>query len=160
MNAVTEKVLQRLNYERLLMTGGLSPKRTRISLPEVMQAAEEEPRIHEVLPAIVVHRPQIISRLEKEIQPYPELIRARQDFFFGRKRGAFYGIEWTECVKAATTFKNYLNRKRAVQKSTMMTLRVSPADLEMLRRLKEKTGARSVSAAILQLARERMLSPL
>lgn len=154
-----EKVLQRLNFEKILLTPGITPRRTRVTLRDLIDAGKSERRIYEVVPAILLYKPQMILRLERDIRKFPELDKIPRDFPRTKKRGLFFGVEWGACVKAAQTFKTYLDQRRARQKSTMMTLRLSPAELDMLRRLKQKLGARSVSEAMLQVARERLLGP-
>lgn len=153
MKPVTERVLQRLGFERLLFLGGLRPKRLRITLPEIMEAGIEKPRIFIVLPAVLLHNPKIIYRLERDLPRYPELRRVRE--LLDLNEGTFLGMEVRKCAQAAETYRRYLQYKKEGQKSLMMNLRLSPQDAENLRAVSHMLGVNNISETIRVLLREK-----
>lgn len=68
MEKLTIKVLERLIYEGLLVHNQLKGRRWRIQLEDMLFAGKEEPRILELLPAIVLYRPTMIWRLKKDLK--------------------------------------------------------------------------------------------
>lgn len=139
MKPVTEKVLARLTFERLLAVNPIHPRRTRITLDEVLEAGKEESHILQILPAILLYKPQIIRGVVKD-KRVEKL-----------KRGAEEG----EPRQIAETFKQFLDRKKTGQKSLTVTFRMAPEDIERLKRLTHELQTGSVSETIRLLARER-----
>ena|SRR3990167_5076695 len=139
MDPITQKVLQRLNYEKLLITTGLHPRRTRITLDEILHTAEYEPRVGEVLPGLIVFKPTAIARLNRDLPAYAKLKQLADNLFNEKQRPReFMGIPTTDCAKAALVFKNYREAKKAKQKSQTITLRLSARDYQQLTELSRK----------------------
>jgi len=159
MNPVTEKVIKRLAYENLLMTQGIDPQRKKINLAEVIQAAKEEPRIYEVLPAIILYKPTIIKGLLKDLPRYPKIKKFVDNLFETKtKETRSFGIDKKDCLQRALTFKKYLDYKRKQQKSRTWTLRLAPKDLELLKKLTHQLQKKSVAETIRSLVQEKASS--
>lgn len=155
MDPITQKVLQRLNYEKLLITTGLIPRRTRITLDEIFRAAEYEPRVGEVLPGLVVFKPTAIARLNRDLPSCAKLKQVADNLFNEKQRPhEFMGIPTTDCAKAALIFKNYREAKKTKQKSQTITLRLSPLDFQKLTELSQKMG-QGYSETIRRLVKEK-----
>jgi len=110
-----------------------SPKHARLS--ELLYASEVEPRILELLPALVLKRKPLVRaarRLPEDLAAVVEAVR------HGRPLPSFRGVPpdkylpWVERLGRA-------GRGRAVPRS----FRLEPDDLRRLRELKERTGAAS-----------------
>lgn len=111
------------------------PAPTRVRLSELLFAGDAEPRVLELVPALVLKRTQLV-RVPKTL---PEDLRRVVDAVrHGRPLPAFRGVApgsylpWIERLGRA-------GRGRAVPKS----FRLRPEDLRRLRELKARTGAAS-----------------
>lgn len=156
MRPVTEKVIQRLAHENLLIPKNIRPRRRQITLEDILEAGKEEPRIYEVLPAVLLYKPTMIKGLYKDLKRYPQIEDFAKHLFVNvKEKNNLFGIDKEECVKAALTFKQYLDRKRISQKSRTMTLRLAVEDIERLKKLTQIIKTRSVSETIRFLAREK-----
>lgn len=141
MDPITQQVLERFNYEKILYTTGLAPRRKRIYLADVFHAIPYETRIAQVLPGLLVFKPTAITNGRKDLVHYPQLQKMTQNLFNEAKRPReFMGIPTEECAKAALAFKNYLEAKKIKQKSRTITLRLSPMDYTKLTTLSKKRG--------------------
>lgn len=141
MDPTTQKVLQRLNYEKFLYTTGVQPQRKRITLEEMFHAAKYEPRIAEILPGLLLFKPTAIAKLKRDIPHYAQLRQVTENLFNEKQRPReFMGIPTADCAKAALIFKNYLEAKKAKQKSRTITLRLSPTNYQKLTELSQKMG--------------------
>lgn len=158
MNPVTEKVLQRLSYERLLLTPRLRPQKKRITLEEVIEAGKAEPRIYLVLPAILIHNPKIIYRVDKDLKGYPKVKELLKHIYEQKYAGKkYFGMEVKEYLQNAKGYKKYLDNRRSKNKLITKTFRFSNADVEMLNSLTEKLETGSYTATIRVLLREKSL---
>ncbi|MDO8519670.1 MAG: hypothetical protein Q7T11_05865 [Deltaproteobacteria bacterium] len=151
MKPVTEKVLQRFGYERVLLLSGITHRRVRITLPEIMEAGVEKPRVFIVLPAVLLHKPGIIYRLERDLPRYPELRRVRE--IMEKNEGTFLGMEIRKCAQAAQTYRRYLRHKRENQKSVTMNLRLSPEEAQMLQEVSQGLQIKNASETLRALVR-------
>lgn len=141
MDPIIEKVFQRLAYEKLLLVSDITPKRVRVTLEDILCAGEEEPRILQALPAVILYKPTIIYRLNRDLPKYPELTALTQNLFNEKVRPReFKKIPTTDYAEAALTFKKYLDAKKIRQKSRTITLRLTPADYQELTDLSRKKG--------------------
>ena len=155
MKPVTEKVLQRFGYERLLPLGGLRPRRLRVTLTEIMEAGKEEPRILTALPAVLLHHPKIIHRLDKDLPRYPALKGVGS--LSGKSGGTFLGVEINQCIRTAGTYRRYLQAKKETQKSLTMNLRLAPREAEMLRDVSRWLQINNASETIRVLLRQKAI---
>lgn len=157
MNPLTEKVIQRLIYEGLLTSNALLPRKRRITLMEALEAAKEEPRILETLPAVLLYKPSILTGLEKDLKRDRKLGKLVHRLRLGEKPEMdFLGIPARDYLKTAEHFRRCLTEKRAVQKSLVLNLRVSPEELKKLRRLNEAMGGIGLSETVRTLIHEKV----
>ncbi len=148
MNANFTKVLERLNYERLLFSSGVTAKRRPITLDEVLQAAAFENRIYAVLPAIYFNRPQVIKNFERDLKKNPKLGVKLKNFHKLNLKEPFFGVTVGECLQHAETYRRYLMENSKDQKQLMRTFRFSYADLERLKRITKKLNLSGMSQTI------------
>lgn len=151
---VYQKVLERLVYEKILLANDIQEKRNRITLDELLEAGEAEPRILAVLPAVLWHKPGILYRLNFDIKKHPQLegMLKMGRVGFVPEADDFYGIDWKDCFELAEQYKAYLDFKESEQKSKTVTLRMSPADIALIKEIQKKMGCASFSEAVRQLA--------
>ncbi len=141
MDPITEKVFQRFVYEKLLLVGGITPKRVRVTLEDIFHAAESEPRIFQALPGVLLYKPTIIHKLKRDLPRHEPLNAIAQNLFNEKLRPKeFKGIPLADCAKAALAFKAYLDNKKTKQKSRTITLRLSPDDYNQLADLSRRRG--------------------
>jgi hypothetical protein len=150
----TQKVLERLGYERLLNLGGLRSKRRRITFEEAMLAAKEEPRILEVLPALLRFRPTILQGAKRELKRNPELNRLVQNLFETQKK-EFSGIPIEDCRRAAISFQKYLQEKKNRQRHRLFNFRLNDQDWERLEALSRHIGTGNHSETLRRLIAEK-----
>lgn len=158
MNAKTEKIVQRLAYEGLLTSNAVLPRKRRITVQEALAAAKEEPRILEVLPAVLLYKPSILAGLEKDLKKDRKLARLVENLRLGTNPEMdFFGIPARDYLKAAEHFRRCLSEKKAAQKSMVLNLRVSPEELKKIKRLSEAMGGIGLSETIRTLIHEKAL---
>ena len=152
MKKTTEKVLQRLAYERLLLVHGIEPQRKKITLQDYLEAARDELRLYEVLPAILMYRPSIISQVNHDLKKFPDIKKFADELFDEKSRDtAFYGIPAKECRKAALTYHQYLQTRQKQNKYRLFNLRLGDEDWERLTSLTRTLGTQNHSKTIRQL---------
>jgi len=159
MTPVTEKVLQRLNYETLLYSTQIRSQRKRITLPEILEAGKEEPRVYAVLPSIVLYNPNIIFKLKRDLKNHPKVQEFSENLFnekYTKKK--FFGIEMEKCQSLAKNYKQYLDLKKSQTKYITRTFRFSASDLEMLKDLTKKLETGGYTETIRMLLREKSLT--
>ncbi|MBX7149241.1 hypothetical protein K1X76_09140 [bacterium] len=141
MDPITQKVLERFCYEKLLMASGITPKRVRITLEDIFHATPYEPRIAQALPGLLLYKPSVVYKLKRDLPHHQKLVQLLAVLFDEKKRPKdFLGIPVADCVKAALIYKNFLKAKTQKQKSRTITLRLSPDDYNKLTLLSKKTG--------------------
>jgi hypothetical protein len=157
MRPVTEKVIQRLAYEKLMLATKIQPLRKKITLEEFLEAAQEEPRVYSSLGAILLHKPAIFDRLPRDLKKHPEIRKYIDDLFLEKNgRAKLFGHDKAFYQKGARTFKEYLESQKNQRKSRSLLIRLSEDELEGLQRLTKKLGTRSVSETIRQIAKEKL----
>ena len=141
--------MQRLLYEGLLLSDQFLPRKTKIQLEEVLLAGREEPRVFEVLPAIILHKPGFLNGLKKDLKRHPEIRQFVQALEAGQTpRRQFFGLETADCLKAADHFQRRLRAKKIKQKSLVLNLRISLEDRKNLKALTDALNKRSFSETI------------
>lgn len=134
MTTVTQKVLERLIYEGLLVHNQLKGRRWRIQLEDMLRAGKEEPRILELLPAIVLYRPTIIWRLKKDLKnQVPPL-------FTDDAPQEWMGIPIETLHKQAQLIQKLMTHRQSKQHWRNINIRVTESDLERLSALAQQTG--------------------
>lgn len=158
MHPTTQKVLERFVYERLLISSNISPRRSKIFLDDILFAAGEEPRIYSVLPAALLYKPSVISKLKRDLPRFPKIQKFCETLFTSRHSRKFFSASTEECQKSAVRFRDFLCHKRSQNKSNMRTFRFSSEDLELLKTLSQKLNIGNLSAILRLLLRERVKS--
>ena len=69
----TQRVLERLIYEGILFHNQFQGRRWPLELKDYLEAGRQEPRILEVLPAILKLRPNIIRHWKRDLPKYSQL---------------------------------------------------------------------------------------
>lgn len=134
MTTVTQKVLERLIYEGLLVHNQLKGRRWRIQLEDMLLAGKEEPRILELLPAIVLYRPTMIWRLKKDLKnQVPPL-------FTDDAPKEWMGIPIETLRKQAQLVQKIMVHRQSKQHWRNINIRVTESDLERLSALAQQTG--------------------
>lgn len=156
MNPNTEKVLQRLVYEGLLISDDFTPQKRRITLEDTLLAGREEPRVLEVLPAMILFKPSILKGLEKDLKKNPEIFKFVAAVREGRTpKPTFLGLDSKDCFKAAEHFQRRLRAKKLGQKSLVLNLRLSAEDFENLKKVTRSLNSKSLSETLRQLVAEK-----
>ncbi|HKY62702.1 MAG TPA: hypothetical protein VJR29_04710 [bacterium] len=157
MRPVTEKVIQRLAYEKLLLANKIQPLRKKITLEEFLEAAKEKPRIYSALAAILLHKPRVFDRLTRDLRRHPEIQAFVDELFLEtRPKAKLFGHDKAFYQKSARTFKDYLESQKAKRKSRTLLIRLSEEDLEGLQLLTKQLGTGSVSETIRRIAGEKL----
>ena len=155
MKPVVEKVLERLAYERLLLTSGLQPKKRQITLDDMLEAGNEEPRVYQVLPALLLYKPKIIKGVQKALAKQGNLLEKAQNIF---KPDApdkyFFGIPVADCRRVALAFQNYLRMMRQKSRHRLFNLRLNDEDWESLVRVARLRGTPNYSDIVRTLIHE------
>lgn len=155
MDWVTEKVMQRLTYEKLLLKTGLASKRKRIILAEVLHAGKFEPKIFMVLPAIVLFKPQIIFQLWQDLKAQPVLKNFCENLFTETKPKMIFGVRREDCCAAAEKYRGFLKVKMAKRKSYLRTFRFSENEIERLIKLTKFMGTSGNTETLRKLIQEK-----
>ena len=155
MNPITEKVVQRLAYERLLLVSGITPRRRPITFRELIAAADEEPRVLAVLPAIVQNKPRMVHHLVRGLGEKPEL-RKWIEAVFDPKRIVKNrsGITAEECRRIAQAYQNYRRMARRTHRDRLFNLRLNEEDWRALQDLAVRSKTRNLSDLIRRLIHE------
>lgn len=156
MKWMTQKVLERLNYEKLLMIDGITPRRNRITLDEILEAAQNEVRIYIVLPALIVYKPSAIYHLNKDLPKHPEIQKVLAVFFEPLQRPKkFFKIDILDCIHAAATYRRFLEHKKTKTKFKTFTFRLANQDIEQLKSLSIKMETYNLSDTLRSLVKEK-----
>ncbi len=126
-------VIGRLVHEGLLEGRDVTPTRTRATVDDALWAAEIEPRIHELLPAILFRHPRMLL----QTRPLPDdLAQVVMELRRGRAETAFRGIPPEKYVQWVT----HVGRDKAKRPAVAKTHRFSEEDLELIAKLKKRWG--------------------
>lgn len=156
MKPSTEQVIQRLVYEGLLTSNYLAPRKRRLTLREALEAAQEEPRILEVLPAVLIHKPSILAELDKDLKKDRKMGRLVENLRLGKRPNLdFFGIPARDYLKTAEHFRRCLAEKKSAQKSLVLNLRISQDELQKLRSLSKARGNIGLSETVRSLIQEK-----
>lgn len=156
MKPATQRVLERLNYEKLLMTPALHPRKLRINLEELLEAAQEEPRVYVAIPALILMKPGAIHRLNKDLVKYPEIKEFVADLFKDKKGPKkFFAVDAQDCRNAAENYRRYLNYKKSKTKFKTFTFRLAEDEVYQLKKVSEKIGKMNLSDTIRNLVAEK-----
>lgn len=111
------------------------PRPDRVSLADLLFAGTVEPRVLELLPAVVLKRPRLV-RLPKRLPPDLEVVLA--SVREGRALPSFRGVP-------PAAYLPWIERlgREGRGKAVMRSFRLRPEDLRRLRELKAATGVAS-----------------
>jgi hypothetical protein len=129
------KTIGKLKREGLLDVRDVTEYRGQVFLDDALWAAEMEPRIYELLPAIIVKRPKFFAflKLPKDLEVVVKEIKK------GRAKTPYQGID-PEKYNHWVPFVG----KRSTLPKIMKVFRLSQDDLEILMRLsKEKSKSQT-----------------
>lgn len=140
MTGVTQKALERLIYEGLLAHNQLKGRRWRIQLRDLLQAGREEPRIFELLPAILIHRPTLIWRLHKDLKEHATLMKFTQTLFTDDAPKTWMGIPIETLRKQTQLVQKLLSHRQSKHHWRNINIRVTESDLERLSILAQQSG--------------------
>jgi hypothetical protein len=156
MRQVTEKILQRLALEKLILASQITPMRKKISLKDFLEAAKEEPRIYSALAAILLYKPQIFQNVRSDLKNYPQIAKFVDELFLDKNpHSKLFGHDKAFYQKSARTFREFLERKGAGGKTLdrILTIRLSQKDLDRLKIMTQKMATRSYGDTIRSLLR-------
>jgi predicted DNA binding CopG/RHH family protein len=140
MTIATQKVLERLIYEGLLAHNQLKGRRWRMQLADMLQAGLEEPRILELLPAIIMHRPTLIWHLQRNMKAQPQLHQLITTLFTDKAPTAWMEVPIEALRKQAQLVQKIMEHRQSKQHWRNINIRVTEADLERLTALAQQTG--------------------
>lgn len=140
MTDVAQKVLERLIYEGLLAHNQLRGRRWRIQLKDMLQAGREEPRILELLPAIILHRPTLIWRLQKSLKEQTALMKLTQTLFTEVAPKMWMEIPIETLRRQAQLVQKLVAHRQSKQHWRNINIRVTESDLDRLALLAQQSG--------------------
>jgi predicted DNA binding CopG/RHH family protein len=149
---LVQKVIERLSYENLLMSHGIEARKRVITLKDILIAGKIEPRIMQVLPAILLYKPHILRGIEKDLKKNTA-INENIDNIFNRKGSddEFMGIDVNDCRRSAIAFHGYLESIRKKNRNKLFNLRLSSEDISQLEKVSQGLGIDNYSEVIRQL---------
>jgi hypothetical protein len=151
MNDNTTKVLERLVYEKVLIHNQLSGRRWRITIENLIQAGDEEPRILEVLPALLAYRPQIIAGVKNDLKKHPILQQLAVQLTAADAPKSWKNIPLAIFQKQARNLRQLWQHQKTKTKWRNINIRVSQENIEQLDRLAQRSGPRNKSTIIREL---------
>lgn len=125
-----QKVIGRFVYEKLLVNPDILPRRNLITVEDALWAGNIEPRILELLPAVLLKHPKIFLITK----PLPQdLKQVLQEIKKGKAKIPFRGIE-------ADRYESWVKRIGRKEKypTLLKTYRFNQEDLKILYELKNK----------------------
>ncbi|MBI4365217.1 MAG: hypothetical protein HY543_00185 [Deltaproteobacteria bacterium] len=141
MNAhVLQRVIERFVYEGLLVHNQYQGRRWRVTLQDLLEASASEPRITELLPGIILHRPTLIYRLRQDLPRHPDLQKLLQSMTAMPTDHRWHDIPVHDMQRAADRIAALQRHRRRGQRWRNMNIRVSEYDLLRLQRLASRTG--------------------
>lgn len=132
-------VLGRLVHEGLLKTNTLAPTRARATVEDALWAGEIEPRVLELLPAILARRPKLF--LQAKALP-DDLDLVVRDLRRGRAKREFRGVP----PEKYAAWQEFVRIRGPKQNAVTKTYRLQESDLALLETLKMKWGLNETAA--------------
>lgn len=126
-------VIGRLVLEGLLESRDVIPTHTKATIDDALWAAQIEPRIYELLPAIIFRHP----RMFLQTRPLPDdLAKTVMELRRGRAETAFRGVPPEKYSQWVT----HVGRDKAKRPAVAKTHRFTEKDIELIAKLKERWG--------------------
>ena len=148
------RVLERFVYEGFLIHNHIMGRRRRITLDDVLKAGEEEPRVLEVLPAILRLRPTIIHKSLYSLRQHPKLKQLLDHLNRPEGKMSWQGISEKAFRKQESGLRQKLYTNKQQTKCHLFNLRLSTADVEALEKLSKQTGIHNKSDIIRSMIHE------
>lgn len=136
----TQRVLERLVYEGLLVHNQYEGRRWRLTLATLLEAGQREPRILEILPGMLLHRPHLVYRLRQELPRFPDLAELLRVVAGPPTDATWQGIPIIDLQRAAQRIALLQRQRRRRLRWRHLNIRVSETDLQRLQRIAHKTG--------------------
>ncbi|GEM_PF-5697672 len=136
----TERVIERLVYEGLLVHNQYRGRRWRVTLADLLAAGRSEPRILEVLPGILLHRPTVLYRGERDLRASPELQKLLRDLHSAAPTTRWRGLPMQDLRHAADRIAQLQRHQRSKGRWRNINIRVSEVDLQRLDALAKRAG--------------------
>lgn len=135
-----QRVIERFLYEGLLIHNQYRGRRWRVTLQDVLAAGEIEPRVLELLPGIIVHRPTLMYRFTRDCPQHPDVQQLMQWMAEIPADRMWHGIPVRDMQRAADRIAEIQRHRRRKQHWRNMNIRVSEQDLTRLERLAAQAG--------------------
>lgn len=136
----TQRVLERLVFEGLLIHNRYTGRRWRVTLSDLLEAGTVEPRVLELLPGILLHRPSLIFRGQRAKRESSELQTLLQRLPLAPPEEKWRELPLGDLRRAADCIAQLQHRRRRHQRWRNINIRVSEDDLERLQRLAIREG--------------------
>ena len=131
-----QKTMGRLVYEKLLTHTEILPSKNFVTLSDALWAGEIEPRIYELLPAIVLKRPKLFIQIEK---PPEDLRKILVDIRNREANQPFRGIPPKDYLKWIPRI-GQRNKTPTVSR----TFRLQGSDLDKIKKIRKKLGVTEI----------------
>lgn len=135
-----QRVLERFVFEGLLIHNRYEGRRWRVTLSDLMEAGAVEPRVWELLPGILLHRPSLIFRGQRALREFPDLQNLLQRLPLASSGEMWRGLPLTDLRRAADRIAQLQQHRRSRQRWRNINIRVSEEDLERLQRIASHQG--------------------
>ena len=146
-----ERVMERFVFEKILLHNRIQGRRRRITLKEVLEAARREPRIFEVLPAVLRLKPQMISKSKRDLNGYPELKKLIENFEMEKAPSHWQGIPIHQLREQEKRLYELWQHRHRKTKWVNINIRVSNEDMERLNALAQSQSHGNKSEIIRRL---------
>ncbi len=134
------RVLERLVYEGILLHNQYEGRRWRISLDDLMEAGTIEPRVWELLPGILLHRPALIYRGRQALKQSPELQQLLAHLPLAPPGDTWRGLPFSDLRRTAERIAHLQSHRRHRQRWRNLNIRVAEEDLTRLQMLSTREG--------------------
>lgn len=128
----TQRVIERLVYEGLLLHNQWTGRRWRVTLADLLRAGDSEPRVWGLLPGILLHRPTMIFRLRHDLPSCPELTTLLRRLPTAPAQHRWRGVTMQELRTAADRIATLQQHQRRSQRWRNINIRISETDLQRL----------------------------
>jgi len=143
-----QRVIERLIYEDVLLHNRFEGRRWPIRLQDLIEAGEKEPRILEVLPAIIRLKPKIIQNLKKDLPNYPHLKTLVNYLDRSNAPKQWKKIPIEDYRRQLERLTRLWTHQKSKNKWRNLNLRVSEENLKKLEELCEKLGQTNKSEIV------------
>lgn len=134
----TQQVIERFVYEGLLVHNQYVGRRWRITVQDVREAGKSEPRLLELLPAVLMLCPTMMYRWKRDLKQHPDLAVLIKNFDTLPADYQWRNVPVADLRKAAWQVAEKLAMRRKHQRWRNLNLRVSESDLAALHQLARK----------------------